>query len=70
MKNLKLTKIVLFCILFASSFTAMADDIDNGNGDGDVQDVPGAPIDEYIPLAFVAIIGISYILLRKKSIKI
>jgi hypothetical protein len=70
MKNNKLTKIVLFCLLFASPFVAMADDIDDGNGDGDVQDIPTAPIDDYLALAFVAAIGISYVLLRKKSIKI
>lgn len=68
MKNLKLTKIVLFCMLFASPFTAMADDIDNANGDGNVQDIPAAPIDDYVPMAFIAIIGMSYLLIGKKSI--
>lgn len=67
MKNIKLKKIVLFCMLFACPFAAMADDIDGGNGDGDVQDVPSAPIDDYIPLVFVAAIALSYKLLCKKT---
>jgi hypothetical protein len=71
MKNSKLNKIVLFCMLLATPFSAMANDIDDGNGNGDVQDIPAAaPIDDYLPLAFIAAIGMSYILLRKKSIKI
>jgi hypothetical protein len=69
MKNIKFKKIVLFCMLFACPFAAMADDIDGGNGDGDVQDVPGAPIDDYIPLAFVAAIALSYKLVQKNTVK-
>lgn len=70
MKNNKLNKIVFFCMLIAVPFSAMADDIDNGNGNGDVQDVPAAPIDDYIPFAVICAIGVGYLALGKKSINI
>lgn len=58
MINNKINKIIFFCFLFSSSFTAMADDIDNSSsGNGDVQDVVAAPIDDYLPLIFMAGIG-------------
>ncbi len=67
MKTNKLIK-VLFCLaLFASPIIALADDIDDGNGNGDVQDTPAAPIDDYIPVALMAAAGLGYIALRKKT---
>lgn len=65
MKNLKLNKIVLCCMLFVSPFLAMANDIDDQ--DGDVQDVPAAPINDYIPMALMVAVGLSYVLLTKKK---
>lgn len=71
MKNYKLNKIIFFCFLFVISFPAMADDIDNTNNDnGDVQDIPSAPIDDYIPLAFIAAVGLSLKFLRLKDTQI
>ena len=66
MKNNKLNKIVFFCLMLAVPFSAMADDIDNGNGD--VQDV-AAPIDNYLSFAIIAAIGIAYIIIQKKSVR-
>lgn len=64
MKNRKLNKIVLCCLLFVSPFLSMADDIGDGNGDGDVNDnTPAAPIDAYVPLLFLAATGLGYVLL-------
>lgn len=70
MKNNKLNKIVFFCMLMAVPFSAMADDIADGNGNGDVQDTPAAPIDDYLPFAVICAIGVGYLAVRKKSISI
>lgn len=66
MKNRKIYKIAIICMLMFSSFSAMADDIDDGNGNGDTVDVVAAPIDNYVPLAFIIATGLSFILICKK----
>ena len=58
---------VLFCfMILLSPIIANADDLDNGNPD--VEDVPAAPIDDYIPAALIAAAGLGYMLLRKKAV--
>ena len=70
MINNRINKIIFFCMLLLTSFTAMADDIDNSTtGNGDVQDVVTAPIDNYLAIVIIAAIGLSFIFLRPKSIK-
>ena len=70
MINNKINKIIFFCMLLLTSFKAMADDIDNSTtGNGDVQDVVTAPIDNYLAIVIIAAIGLSFIFLRPKSIK-
>lgn len=69
MKN-KLRKSILFLVLLALPFSTFADDIDNGNGNGDVQDVTAAPIDTYIPIAIITVLIFSYIILHRRKIRI
>lgn len=72
MKNRKLYKIVLCCMLFVSPFLTMAqaDDLGGGNDGGDVNDnsTPAAPIDDYVSFAVVAALGLGYVVLSKKKI--
>lgn len=70
MKNRNLNKIALFYLLLIIPYSALADDIDESNLDGDVQDIPTAPIDDYIQVALVIGIGCGYVLLRKKATEI
>lgn len=65
MKTKKIIK-VLFCLaLFASPVIANADDVTDQ--EADVQDTVAAPIDDYLPFALIAGIGIGYVVLRKKN---
>ena len=55
-------------MLFVSPFLAMADDIDDGNGNGDVDDnaIPTAPIDDYAPLLVLGALALGYAVIHKK----
>ena len=58
MKYNKIIK-VLFCVFFfAMPILAKADDVSDGNGNGDM-DNPAAPIDNWIP--FMLVIGIALV---------
>ena len=70
MKTNKIIKVLFCLVLFASPIIANADDIDDANGTGDVNDTAAAPIDDYIPVALIAAAGLGYMLLRKKVVKI
>lgn len=67
MKKIKINKIVLCCMLFACPFLAMADDLDDGNGD--VNDVAAAPINDYIPLMALTAVCFGYYLIQKQTMK-
>ena len=68
MKTNKIIKI-LFCLaLFASPIIAHADDLGDGNPDT-IDEVPLAPIEDYIPVALLAASGLGYLFLRKKALK-
>lgn len=69
MKN-KLIKALFALILFTLPFSSLADDIDNGNVDGDVQDIPTAPIDDYIIEATFTAIVLTFMLLKNRKLKI
>ena len=70
MKYNKIIK-VLFCVFFFAMplLVNANDDLDDGNGNGDVGDNPAAPINDYIPVALLAAAGLGYVLLRKKTTK-
>ena len=55
-------------MLFVSPFMAMADDIGDGNGTGDVDDnaIPVAPIDDYAPLLVLGALVVGYTVTNKK----
>ena len=60
---------VLICVMvFLSPLLASAQD-DLGNGNGDVADIPAAPISDYAPLLLVAGLAIGYRFLRKRSVQ-
>lgn len=62
--NIKFTKFCLIALVTMFSFTSYAQD---PGGDGGEQEGPEAvPINDYLPVALVAAIGLGYVLLRKK----
>lgn len=69
MKIEKIVKMIVCFVLFALPMTAFADDLEDGNGaaGGDVQDIPTAPISDYVPLLALGGIVLGYRLLRKRA---
>ena len=65
MKN-KLIKVIVLTFLFTFSTFSYADDLDDGNGDGDVQDIPTAPISDYVPLMAFAALALVYGFSKKR----
>lgn len=62
--NTKFTKFCLIALVTMFTFTSYAQD---PGGDGGLQEGPETvPVNDYVPVALVAAIGIGYILLRKK----
>ena len=70
MKYNKIIK-VLFCVFFfVMPLLVKADDLDDGNGNGDVGDNPAAPIDNWIPfMILIAIALVFYYTSKRKAIK-
>lgn len=65
--NNKFTKYCLIALITMISFTSYAQD---PGGDGGDQELPeAAPINDYLPLALMAGIGLGYVVLRKKMAK-
>lgn len=63
--NTKFTKFCLIALVTMLSFTSYAQD---PGGDGGDQELPeAAPINDYLPLALIAAIGLGYVLLNKKK---
>ena len=65
MKKYKLTGVLLF-IFCLNSLTIFAQEATDFNDD--VEDVPAAPIDNWIPFAILIAIGFGYVMLNKKTI--
>lgn len=65
MKKYKLTGVLLF-IFCLNSLTLLAQEATDFSDD--VEDVPAAPIDNWIPFAMLIAIGFGYIMLNKKTI--
>lgn len=64
MKKCKLTGIllVIFCLNSLTIFAQEATDFNDN-----VEDVPQAPIDNWIPFAILLAIGFGYVMLNKKT---
>lgn len=65
MKKYQLTGILLF-IFCLNSLTLLAEEATDFADD--VEDVPAAPIDNWIPYAIVLVVVFAYIMLNKKTI--
>ena len=65
MKKYKLTGVLLF-IFCLNSLTLLAEEATDFTDD--VEDVPAAPIDNWIPFAILIAIGFGYVMLNKKTI--
>lgn len=64
MKKCKLIGVLLF-IFCLNSLTIFAQEATDFNDD--VEDVPQAPIDNWIPFAILLAIGFGYVMLNKKT---
>ena len=64
MKKYQLTGILLF-IFCLNSLTLLAEEATDFADD--VEDVPAAPIDNWIPYAIVLVVVFAYIMLNKKT---
>ena len=67
MKINNMYKVLVCVMLFLSPLAVSADDLTDGNGD--VEDVPAAPISDYAPLLLIAGLAIGYSFLRKRSVQ-
>lgn len=63
----KIVKIICCTLLFAMPLSVAADDLDGGNGNGDVQDVPTAPISDYVPALLIAGTFLGFAIIKKRS---
>lgn len=71
MKIVKIIKVVVFTMLFTFPLCVSADDLnDAGNGNGDVQDVPAAPISDYTPLLVCGAVVLGFALLTQKKVRV
>ena len=66
MKIHKILKVAVLTLLFTFPAISHADDLGDGNGNGDVQDIPTAPISDYIPLLALGALALGYNKSRKR----
>lgn len=67
MKINNISKLIVCTLLFLSPLTMSADDITDQ--EGDVEDVPAAPISDYAPVLLLGSVVVGYSLLRKRSVQ-
>ena len=67
MKINNISKLLVCTLLFLSPLTMSADDITDQ--EGDVEDVPAAPISDYAPVVLLGALALGYSFLRKRNVQ-